>query len=327
MRSMENGAEILLEVKELRVTFREKNRLIRAVDGVNLTIERGEIFGIIGESGSGKSVTGLSIMRLLGDGAQMQASRIKLEDQDLMLLKEQEMRHIRGNKISMIFQDPMTSLNPSIKVGKQIEESLFVHKKVTKIQATKRVLDLMDLLAIPNPRDTRNLYPHEFSGGMRQRVMIAMALVCDPALLIADEPTTALDVTIQAQILKLMAELASKLQVSILMITHDFGVIAELCKRVSVMYAGQIVEHAPVEVVLRQPKHPYTQGLLQCVIPLDEEKPSPQAIPGLPPDPAELHKGCSFSPRCKSTTNTCLEQMPELRAIKPGHFVRCFYYD
>jgi oligopeptide/dipeptide ABC transporter ATP-binding protein len=326
MGSNKNSAETLLEVKDLKVTFQEKNRLIRAVDGVDLAIEHGEIFGIIGESGSGKSVTGLSIMKLFGEGADMQASQIKLEGQDLMRLTEKEMRHIRGNKISMIFQDPMTSLNPAIKIGKQIEESLIIHKKVTKSQAEKRVLDLMNLLAIPNPLHTRNSYPHEFSGGMRQRVMIAMALICDPVLLIADEPTTALDVTIQAQIMDLMQELVSKLQVSILIITHDFGVVAEMCKRVSVMYAGQIVEHASVNVLLKQPLHPYSKGLLECIIHLDDEKPNPKAIPGQPPDPARLPKGCRFSSRCKLKTDTCLEQMPELKEINPGHFVRCFHH-
>ena len=315
----------LLDVKNLRVTFRQKNRLIKAVDGLNLSIDKGEIFGLIGESGSGKSVTSLSIMGLLDANAKVEASWIKLKDQNLLTLTEKEMRQIRGNKISMIFQDPMTSLNPSITVGKQIEESLLVHRGMTKAQARDRTCELMDLLAIPHPQYTRNRFPHEFSGGMRQRVMIAMALSCDPGLLIADEPTTALDVTIQAQILDLIKMLVSKLHVSVLLITHDFGVVAELCKRVSIIYGGNIVEHATLEVILLKPKHPYTVGLLECVIPIEKEVENLEMIPGAPPDPARFPSGCKFHPRCRVSEETCSEQMPELKEIETGHLVRCDY--
>lgn len=321
---MEVTTEKLLEVKDLKVVFHEKNKVLKAVEGVDLSIESGEIFGLIGESGAGKSLTGLSIMRLLEGNVDVQASCIKIKDQDLMSLTENEMRNIRGNKISMIFQDPMTSLNPGMKIGKQVEESLLVHKKATKSQAEKRVLELMDLLAIPNPKDAISRYPHEFSGGMRQRVMIAIALACDPLLLIADEPTTALDVTIQAQILQLMKKIVSELDVSILIITHDFGVVAEICKKVSVMYGGQIVEHGPVETILRNPIHPYTKGLLKCVIPLDEDAPSPESIPGSPPRLDEVRLGCRFSPRCESSEKKCSDQIPELKEITHDHFVRCF---
>ena len=313
----------LLDVKNLRVTFRQKNRRIKAVDGLNLSIEEGEIFGLIGESGSGKSVTSLSIMGLLDANAKIEASWIKLKDQNLLTLTEKEMRQIRGNKISMIFQDPMTSLNPSITVGSQIEESLLVHQGMPRAQARDRTCELMELLAIPHPQDTRNRFPHEFSGGMRQRVMIAMALSCDPALLIADEPTTALDVTIQAQILDLIKRLVSKLRVSVLLITHDFGVVAELCKHVSIIYGGNIVEHGPLEVILMRPKHPYTIGLLECIIPIEKEVENLEMIPGAPPDPARFPSGCKFHPRCRFAQEVCSGEMPELKEIEPGHFVRC----
>lgn len=316
-------AKPLLDIKDLEVTFHQKNRVIKAVDGVNLTIGEGEVFGLIGESGSGKSVTALSIMRLLPTNAIAKASWVKLKGQDLILLNEKEMRKIRGNRISMIFQDPMTSLNPTIPVGKQIEESLIIHQEMAETKKTVRACELMEMVAIPDPKETRKRYPHEFSGGMLQRVMIAMALSCNPLLLIADEPTTALDVTIQAQILDLLRSFVLKLQISIVLITHDFGVVAELCDSVSIIYAGNIVEHAPVEIILKEAKHPYTRGLLNCIIPLDEEVGKLKTLPGLPPDPAKFPSGCKFYPRCELAQRSCSKEIPELREIKQGHLVRC----
>jgi len=314
----------LLDIKDLKVTFQKEGQWIKAVDGLSLTIHEGEVFGLIGESGSGKSVTGLSIMRLLDESAKIESTWIKLKDQDLFSLSEKEMRKVRGNKISMIFQDPMTSLNPSVSIGKQIEESLIVHLDIPKEKARVRVCELMEMVSIPDPKMSSKRYPHEFSGGMRQRVMIAMALCCNPLLLIADEPTTALDVTIQAQILELIKNLVSKLRTSIFIISHDFGVITELCDNVSVIYGGSIVEHAPIEVMLKEAKHPYTVGLLNCVISTGEEAERLEMIPGLPPDPKYFPPGCKFHPRCKQSQKICSKEIPMKREIGPGHFVSCF---
>jgi oligopeptide/dipeptide ABC transporter ATP-binding protein len=316
----------LLDIKNLRVTFQKEGQLIKAVDGLSLTIHEGEVFGLIGESGSGKSVTGLSIMRLLDESAKIESTWIKLKDQDLFSLSEKEMRKVRGNKISMIFQDPMTSLNPSIPIGRQIEESLVVHLRMSMEKSKARVCELMEMVSIPDPKMSSKRYPHEFSGGMRQRVMIAMALCCNPLLLIADEPTTALDVTIQAQILELIKNLVSKLGTSIFIISHDFGVITELCDNVSVIYGGSIVERAPIEVILKKPKHPYTVGLLNCVISTEEKVGRLEMIPGLPPDPKNFPSGCKFHPRCKQSKKICSKEIPILREIDPGHFVSCFLY-
>ena len=314
----------LLDVKELKVIFPKGGKSVKAVDGLNLTVHEGEVFGLIGESGSGKSVTGLSIMRLLGESAKIEAAYIKLRDQDLLALDEREMRNVRGHKISMIFQDPMTSLNPSIPIGKQIEECLLIHLKMSREKTGARVCELLDLVSVPDPHVSRNRFPHEFSGGMRQRVMIAMALCCNPLLVIADEPTTALDVTIQAQILELIKKLVSEFRTSILLISHDFGVITELCDRVSVIYGGMIVEHAAIDVILNEAKHPYTTGLLNCVISAEKEVEQLEIIPGLPPDPTNFPSGCKFQPRCKWSNQNCSDQPPVLREINPGHLVRCF---
>ena len=317
----------LLDVKDLRITFQKGGELIKAVDGLSLTINEGEVFGLIGESGSGKSVTGLSIMRLLDESAKIESTWIKLRGQDLCSLNEKEMRKVRGNKISMIFQDPMTSLNPSIPIGRQIEESLIVHLNISKEKARVRVYELMEMVSIPDPQISSKRYPHEFSGGMRQRVMIAMALCCNPLLLIADEPTTALDVTIQAQILELIKNLVSKIRTSIFLISHDFGVITELCDNVSVIYGGSIVEDASIEVILKEAKHPYTVGLLNCVISTDEEGERLEMIPGLPPDPKHFPSGCKFHLRCKQSREICPKEAPRLREINQGHFVRCHLYN
>lgn len=316
----------LLDINELRVIFRKGEKLIKALDGVSLTIEEGETFGLIGESGSGKSVTALSIMRLLGSNAEVQAKWAKFKEKDLFSLSEKEMQKMRGNKISMIFQDPMTSLNPAITVGKQIEEGLIIHQGMSLTNAKTRACELMEIVAIPDPYSNRVKFPHEFSGGMRQRLMIAMALACNPLLLIADEPTTALDMTVQAQVLELLKDLVQKFKISVLLITHDFGVIAELCDKVSVIYGGTIMEHAPIEVILNSARHPYTIGLLNCVAPLEKGLSNLEVIPGLPPDPSNFPPGCKFNPRCNFAKLICSKEAPPLKEIEQNHFVRCFLF-
>ena len=319
----EEKAEDLLDIRNLKVTFPGRDKIVRAVDGLSLTLRRGEIYGLIGESGSGKSVTALSIMRLLNAHARIEADWIKLMGRDLLLLTEAEMRKIRGNKISIIFQDPMTSLNPSMTVGKQIEESLMIHQGMPAQTARMKACEMMEMVAIPDPKTSSKRFPHEFSGGMRQRVMISMALCCNPHLLIADEPTTALDVTVQAQILELLKKLVLRLQTSVLLITHDFGVVAELCDRVSVIYGGEIVEHAPTQTILNDPRHPYTIGLLDCIIPPDKDKAELEIIPGAPPDPKHFPTGCKFHPRCKSAREKCSNEIPRFRQVNGNHLVRC----
>jgi oligopeptide/dipeptide ABC transporter ATP-binding protein len=314
----------LLNVNELRVTFRKGEKLIKALGGVTFNIKEGEIFGLIGESGSGKSVTALSIMRLLDNNAEVQAKWLKFKDKDLLSLSEKEMQKIRGNKISMIFQDPMTSLNPAITVGRQIEESLIIHQGMSFANAKTRACELMEIVTIPDPHSNRSKFPHEFSGGMRQRLMIAMALSCNPLLVIADEPTTALDVTVQAQILELLKNLVKQFKISVLLITHDFGVIAELCDKVSVIYGGTIMEHAPIEVILKNARHPYTIGLLNCVVPLEKGTSELEVIRGSPPDPSNFPPGCRFNPRCNHAKLICSKEVPPLKEIEQNHFIRCF---
>jgi oligopeptide/dipeptide ABC transporter ATP-binding protein len=301
----------LLRVEKLETHFRTGEGVVRAVDGVSFAIPQGETMGLVGESGCGKSVTALSIMRLIDYPGEIAAGRILFEGKDLAELEMDEMRHIRGSEIAMIFQEPMTSLNPVYTVGDQIAEAAQLHLRLSHKDAWQRAIEMLDLVRIPSPERRVSDYPHHMSGGMRQRVMIAMALSCNPKLLIADEPTTALDVTIQAQILDLMRELQGRLKMSILLITHDLGVVAEMCKDVAVMYAGQIVEQADVETLFRSPQMPYTEGLLKSIPRLGMSQAEKLAvIRGVVPNPLRWPKGCRFAPRCDYRFEKCSDQPP-----------------
>ena len=292
----------LLKVRSLATQFPTREGLVRAVDGVSFYLDRGELLGLVGESGCGKSITALSIMRLVAPPGKIVAGEILFDGRDLLKLSNREMRDVRGDDIAMIFQDPMTSLNPVFPVGEQIAEALRLHRKLSRANARKAAVDAMREVSIPDPKLRANDYPHQLSGGMRQRVMIAMALACDPKLLIADEPTTALDVTIQAQILELLDHLRQTRELAVLLITHDLGVVAEVADRVAVMYTGKIVEESPVDELFARPKHPYTEGLLRSVPKLtakDVIKPERlQTIEGMVPRPNALPPGCHFEPRC-----------------------------
>ncbi|GAB2702976.1 ABC transporter ATP-binding protein [Paenibacillus thermoaerophilus] len=309
--------EALLTVRDLRVSFRMYAGEVQAVRGVNFTVAKGEVLAIVGESGCGKSVTAQTIMRLIPTPPSVIKSGSILFDgkYDLAKLSDREMERIRGSQIGMIFQDPMTSLNPTMTIGKQISETIMKHNRVSKDEAMKRALELLKQVGLSNPEGRLKQYPHELSGGMRQRVMIAMALACNPKLLIADEPTTALDVTIQAQIMDLMRELQSKTGASIILITHDLGVVAESAQRVIVMYAGKVVEEGSVEEVFYEPKHPYTWGLLRSVPRLDTQSDELVPIPGTPPDLYAPPKGCSFAARCPYAMEICLERDPVLADV------------
>src|SRR5258707_14946560 len=321
----------LLEVKGLRTEFRSAGSVLAAVDGVSFTLEAGETLGIVGESGCGKSVTSLSIMRLVPDPpGRIAAGEVLLQGKNLLDLPEVEMRAIRGGAISMIFQEPMTSLNPVQTVGDQIIEGIRLHRSVGAAEARARALEMLKLVRIPSPETRIDEYPHQLSGGMRQRVMIAMALACDPQILIADEPTTALDVTIQAQILDLMLELKEKTGTAIVLITHDLGVVAETTERVVVMYAGRKVEEAPVDALFESPLHPYTRGLMRAIPRLDVEadaagtRPRLQEIPGLVPILTRPIVGCAFAPRCDFATERCLVEPPPVVDVGAGHTVACW---
>ena len=314
----------LLEVDDLKMYFHTEDGVVRAVDGVSYTLDRGETLGVVGESGSGKSVTAMTIMGLISmPPGKIEGGDVRYRGRSILEMTEEEMQHIRGNDIAMIFQDPMTSLNPVYKIGKQVGEGLRLHRGYSKQEALKRATELLDLVGIPEPEKRVNEYPHQFSGGMRQRVMIAMALACDPDILIADEPTTALDVTIQAQILELMEDIRAKKNTGILMITHDLGVVAEMCSRVVVMYAGRIVEEAPVQELFADPKHPYTQGLIGSVPKLGSGVESLPSIPGSVPDLSVMPKGCKFAPRCKYAMDICHQQEPELADINEAGTRKC----
>lgn len=317
--------EPLLSVQNLKTHFFTDNGVVRSVDGVNFTVNEGETLGIVGESGSGKSVTALSIMQLLPQrkGKIVEGS-ILFQDVDLAKLNEKKMRKIRGNEIAMIFQEPMTSLNPSYTIGNQIGEALRLHMKLNRKEAEKRSIELLEQVGISRAEKIVKDYPHRLSGGMRQRVMIAMALACNPKLIIADEPTTALDVTIQAQILELIQQMKRESNTSIMMITHDLGVVSEVCDRVIVMYAGRVVEEADVKTLFTSPSHPYTQGLINSIPTLEEEVEWLETIPGNVPIPSEMPEGCKFASRCKFAMEECLQAEPELYDIGPDQKSRCF---
>ncbi|MGQ3480814.1 MULTISPECIES: ABC transporter ATP-binding protein [Paenibacillus] len=314
----------LLEVTNLRTEFKTAAGTIRAVDGVDLSVGKGETLGIVGESGCGKSITSLSIMQLLPKGlGKVAAGEVRFNGENMLEFSERKMRSIRGNEMAMIFQEPMTSLNPVFKIGKQIAESARYHHGVSKHKAKDMAVEMLTKVGIPRPEKVAASYPHELSGGMRQRVMIAMAMVCNPKLLIADEPTTALDVTIQAQILDLMRELQKSEGTSILMITHDLGVVAEMCDRVVIMYAGQVVEETDVKTLFKDPKHPYTQSLLASLPQLNSDQERLASIPGQVPNPLDMPKGCRFAPRCQFAKEICRAEAPELTEVEPGHKSRC----
>jgi peptide/nickel transport system ATP-binding protein len=320
--------EHLLNVSNLTTYFRTDGGVAQAVDGVSFTLDKGETLGLVGESGCGKSVTSLSIMQLIPQPpGEIVSGEIYFGGRDLLLLDEDEMREVRGNDIAMIFQEPMTSLNPVFTCGSQIDEAVMLHQGLDKDAARGKTVEMLEFVGISDPEQRANEYPHQLSGGMRQRIMIAMALSCNPDLLIADEPTTALDVTIQAQILELLARLQKELGMAVLMITHDLGVIAEVADRVAVMYAGKIVEAGTVEEIFTDPKHPYTQGLLASIPNLNEKKERLSVIPGTVPDATRFPAGCRFSPRCDRADTICSQKEPELHALEENRTVACWAAD
>jgi peptide/nickel transport system ATP-binding protein len=327
------SGEDLLKVENLTTYFFTRQGTVKAVDGVSFSVRKGETLAIVGESGCGKSITALSLMRLIPypPGKIIEGS-IKIDGKDLMTLSEEEMRGIRGNDISMIFQEPMTSLNPVMTIGRQISEALILHQNMSKQQALERSIEMLDLVRIPEPAQRAKEYPHQLSGGMRQRAMIAMALACNPKILIADEPTTALDVTIQAQILTLMVDLQERLDTAVILITHDLGVVAETAHRVIVMYAGRKVEEASVEDLFDSAQHPYTHGLLASIPHLDlmrgavqQTQERLQEIPGMVPALSDLPVGCVFAPRCKYADEQCTTTYPPFEEKKPGHWAACWH--
>lgn len=317
--------EIILDINDLRTSFFVGNNEVKAVDGVTFQVPKGKTLGIVGESGSGKSITALSILRLIEDPGKIKSGSIKYKNEELTEAKNSRMRQVRGNEISMIFQEPMTSLNPTFTIGQQLRESFKIHQGLGKKEGTKRAIEMLELVGIPSPEKRVDQYPFELSGGMRQRVMIAMALACKPDLLIADEPTTALDVTIQAQILELIKELQEEIGMSVVMITHDLGVVAETCDYVAVMYAGKVVEYADVYTLFENPKHPYTVGLLNSLPRHDKTQDELIPIKGNVPAPDEMPTGCRFAPRCPFASDIC-NTLPELESIGEGNEVRCWIH-
>lgn len=315
----------LLEVKDLVVHFKTDEGIVPSVNGVSFSVSKGETLAIVGESGCGKSVTSLSIMGLLAYPGQVAGGEILLEGRNLLALSKKEMRKLRGNEISMIFQEPMTSLNPVFTIGNQLGEVFRVHQGVDKKEARERSIEMLRLVGIPRAEKIVDSFPHQLSGGMRQRVMIAMGLACNPKVLIADEPTTALDVTIQAQILELMAKLSRERETGVILITHDLGVVAEMADRVVVMYAGQVVEEASVYELFANPKHPYTKGLLNSIPKIREQREELDSIEGSVPNPLDMPSGCTFHPRCAFATEKCKTEKPQLEKRNDQHMVRCFH--
>src|SRR5438874_60594 len=321
-----NPAEALLEVKDLRTSFRTADGLVHAVDNVSFNVRKGEAVALVGESGCGKSVTAMSIMRLVAPPGKITAGEVRFKGRNLAELSERDMRHVRGNDIAMVFQEPMTSLNPVFRIGDQVAEAIRVHQDVSKKQARQRAGEMLELVSIPDPVKRLDDYPHQLSGGMRQRVMIAMALSCDPELLIADEPTTALDVTIQAQIMELLASLQQRLGLAVLLITHDLGVVAEFCERVIVMYTGRIVEESPVRDLFANPAHPYTRGLLKSLPSVSKSGTRLPTIAGMVPSISALPPGCKFNPRCPDVMPICLGNEPARMIVGVGHDARCYLH-
>ncbi len=312
----------LLDIRNLRVQFHTDTGLVKAVEGLTINLAKGEVLGLVGETGAGKTTTALAIMQLIASPpGKVTGGEILFQNEDILLKSEEEKRHIRGGKIAMIFQDPMTSLNPVLSVQEQIAEMIRLHQKTSAEEAQEKALTMLSLVGIRPERGAE--YPHQFSGGMKQRVVIAIALACSPQLLIADEPTTALDVTIQAQVLKLMKDLRQRFNTATILISHDLGVVAEICDTVAIMYAGRIVEKAAAESLYTNPMHPYTQGLFNSIPSLVKNVTRLHTIPGLPPDPANLPPGCCFAPRCEHACPACEETEPLMREARPGHFVAC----
>lgn len=318
--------ENLLEIKNLGIHYVTEEGTVYAVEGMNLEVGKGETLGLVGETGAGKTTTALGIMQLVPDPpGKIVNGEILFEGENLLKKSKSELRKIRGNKISMIFQDPMTSLNPVITVGEQIAEVVKLHQKLNAKKAEEKAKEMLDIVGIPAGR--ANDYPHQFSGGMRQRVVIAIALACNPKLLISDEPTTALDVTIQAQVLELMKKLKDDFDTSMIMITHDLGVVAEVCDKVAIMYAGKVVEYTDKRRLFTTPKHPYTLGLFNSIPNVEEDTERLNPIKGLMPDPTDLPSGCSFHPRCPKAMKECSQRVPKNTEVEPGHYVNCLLYE
>ena len=314
--------DTMLNIKNLTIHYETESGIVHAVENLNLELGRGESLGFVGETGAGKTTTALGIMRLIPNPpGKIKSGEIIFNGEDLLTKSESEMRKIRGEKIAMIFQDPMTSLNPVMTVDKQIAEMIRLHKNVSHSEALKLAGDMLELVGIR--RERMHDYPHQFSGGMKQRVVIAIALACDPELLIADEPTTALDVTIQAQVLELMKELKQKFSASMILITHDLGIVADICDKVAIMYAGRVIEYADKRSLYTNPVHPYTRGLFKSVPSIDEDVDELPVIPGLMPDPVNLPSGCAFHPRCNMAIDECKNLQPQMQEAEPGHFAAC----